>query len=238
MPALILIDLQNDFLAPSAPFKVDPKSQDSLRKTLEALIPAFRRSGGHIIWVQSHYTLNVPQATSQEPKEITPTEESIPDIHGISESAMSTQPVRKGNLDWVVEGTHTGKKPCCREGTYGAELVSWSDPLRHSNDAIVTKTFFSAFKESNLEEILVERNVKQLYFGGLLSNMCVLATSLSAIRITSQRQNWEIYAVVDALGWRRQESHRRALETMESCGVRLIGSATFTEIQEPRELVV
>jgi nicotinamidase-related amidase len=241
MSALILIDLQNDFLAPSAPFKVDSNSQDSLRKTLEALVPAFRRSGGHIIWVQSHYALNIPQKRLQEPEEIAPTEEPIPDIHGISsslESSMSMQPVREGNLDWVVEGTHTGKKPCCREGTYGAELVSWSDSLRHSNDTIVTKTFFSAFKESSLEEILVQRNVKKLYFGGLLSNMCVLATSLSAIRITSQRQNWEIYVVIDALGWRRQESHRRALETMESYGVRLMGSTTFTEIQEPRELVV
>jgi nicotinamidase-related amidase len=74
------------------------------------------------------------------------------------------------------------------------------DPLRHSNDAIVTKTFCSAFKESGLEEILVERNVRQLYFGGLLSNMCVLATSLSAICIALQRQNWEIYVVIDALG--------------------------------------
>jgi nicotinamidase-related amidase len=224
MSALILIDLQNDFLAPSAPFKLDPKSQDSLRKTLEALVPAFRRSGGHIIWVQSHYTLNVPQARSQEPKEITPTKEPIHDISSSLESATSTQPVRDGHLDWVLEGTHTGKKPCCREGTYGAELVSWSDPLRHSNDAVVTKTFFSAFKESNLEEILVGRNVTQLYFGGLLSNMCVLASSLSAIRIASQRQDWQIYVIIDALGWRRQESHRRALETMESCDVRLIGS--------------
>jgi Isochorismatase family len=55
---------------------------------------------------------------------------------------------------------------------------SWSDPRRHSNDTIVTKIFSSVFKESSLEEILVERNGGQLYFGGLLSNTCVLATSL------------------------------------------------------------
>jgi nicotinamidase-related amidase len=234
MSALILIDLQNDFLSPSAPFKVDPNSQNSLRKTLEALIPAFRGSRGHIIWVQSHYSLNKLQEGSQVPKGIAPTEAPIPGIQGIPpsvETEPSTQSTRGGNLDWVIEETHTGKRPCCQEGTYGAELVSWSDALRHPDDTILYKTYFSAFKGSNLEEILMERGVKELYFGGLLSNMCVLATSLSAIRIASQDgRGWEIYVVRDALAWRREKSHRAALETMDSSGVRLVDSEQFIDI--------
>jgi nicotinamidase-related amidase len=55
--ALVIIDLQNDFLAPSASFAVDDKAQISLRDTLEKLVPAFRSAGGHIIWIKSHYAL-------------------------------------------------------------------------------------------------------------------------------------------------------------------------------------
>jgi len=234
MSALILIDLQNDFLAPSAPFKVDPKSQKLLRNTLKAMIPTFRDSGGHIIWVKSHYAPNKSQTDSRDLQGASATAGPTPaDLHGTSSSPQNTpltQYKMTGHLEWVLEGTHTGKKPCCQEGTYGAELASWTDTLRQPEDVVLIKTFFSAFKETRLEEILVERNINTLYIGGLLSNMCVLATSINGTRIISQNgRNWEVFIITDGLAWRREESHRRALGTMEEFGVRLIGSEVLSK---------
>jgi nicotinamidase-related amidase len=54
---LVVIDLQNDFLAPSASFAVDEKAQIFLRDTLETFVPTFRSAGGHIIWIKSHYAI-------------------------------------------------------------------------------------------------------------------------------------------------------------------------------------
>jgi nicotinamidase-related amidase len=77
--ALVVIDLQNDFLAPSASFTVDDKAHTSLRDTLEILVPAFRSAGGHIIWIKSHYALatkewkdKVNAETSIDPDTSTP----------------------------------------------------------------------------------------------------------------------------------------------------------------------
>lgn len=53
--ALIIIDLQADFLCPHAPFAVDPRAATQLQTTLERLVPTFRSSGGHVIWIKSQY---------------------------------------------------------------------------------------------------------------------------------------------------------------------------------------
>ncbi|KIM30564.1 hypothetical protein M408DRAFT_328121 [Serendipita vermifera MAFF 305830] len=224
MSALIIIDLQNEFLSgPSAPFKIDPGSHDLLKTTLTSLVPSFRASGGHIIWVKSHYAPTsqigtvVAGTNAQEPPESVGNPSNAP-------------PTTSDHLSWVIEGTHTGKKPCCQEGSFGAELVPWTKALQHSDDTILIKTFFSAFKETELEKFLVEKSLIKLYFGGLLSNMCVLATSLTAAHLAARNgRGWEVNVIVDALGWRREQSHLKALESLKANGVRLVDSEIFTK---------
>lgn len=106
--------------------------------------------------------------------------------------------------------------------------MAWVDALRHPDDITLIKTFFSAFKETNLDQILADRGITSLYFAGLLSNMCVLATSLTAVRLVVQgRQKWEVKVITDALAWRREQSHSKALQTLEEGGVQLITSKTL-----------
>ncbi|PVG02401.1 Isochorismatase hydrolase [Serendipita vermifera] len=218
--ALILIDLQNDFLAPSAPFAVDLGSQESFRITLERLVPLFRDSGGHIIWVRSYYSSITPEARAKLPEpsvSTTPNEDTPPHLSTNNERAGISE-----HLRWLIQGTHIGSKPCCREGTAGAEFVAWAVPLMDvDRDTIVTKTNYSAFKDSLLAEILREKSVKSIYLGGLLTNMCVLATTLDALQLA------KVVVVEDALAWRKYESHQKALQTMAGNGARLLSSHTL-----------
>lgn len=99
MSALVIIDLQNDFLSSSAPFKVDLNSHDSLRSILERLVPVFRDSGGQIIWIKSHYAL--------KPKEdaMDGTHLQIP-IDPVTVSAMTSPTVKE-----LIQGrNHAVKK--------------------------------------------------------------------------------------------------------------------------------
>lgn len=126
-------------------------------------------------------------------------------------------------LDWVIEGTHLGKRPCCQEGTSGAQFASWVTALIDPDDLIVTKTYYSAFKESELQARLAQKGVRRIYLAGLLSNMCVLATALYARRLAKELQTgWDVCAVIDALAWRNEKSHSRALETMRSQSISLV----------------
>jgi nicotinamidase-related amidase len=128
-------------------------------------------------------------------------------------------------LKWVIEGAHIGKRPCCQAGTLGAEFPTWVQDLVDPEDSTVIKTYYSAFKGSQLRAILEEKETKNVYFAGLLSNMCVLATALYAVRLAGEiRNEWRVYTVVDALAWRNDKSHLNALETMQHEGVHLITS--------------
>jgi len=128
-------------------------------------------------------------------------------------------------LKWVIEGTHIGKRPCCQAGTLAAEFPPWVQDLVDPEDSMLIKTYYSAFKASQLRATLEEREIKNIYFAGLLSNMCVLATALYAVRLAKEiRSEWGVYTVVDALAWRNDKSHLKALETMQHEGVHLITS--------------
>ena len=90
---------------------------------------------------------------------------------------------------------------------------------------MLIKTYYSAFKARQLRATLEEREIKNIYFAGLLSNMCVLATALYAVRLAKEiRSEWGVYTVVDALAWSNDKSHLKALETMQHEGVHLITS--------------
>lgn len=203
--ALILIDLQNDFLSDTGGFPVDSASKLMLLATLPKLIPDFRLSGGHVVWITSEY----PLATEEWKQEV--------EISNINDDNLITS---DEHVKWILGGTHLGKKPCCQTGQDGALIYPEITALIQPEDLMVTKTFYSAFKRTTLQEELLAKGIDTIYVGGLLSNMCVLATTLEAVRLGGLT----VCAVTDALAWRRKPSHERALETMTSFGIKLVTS--------------
>lgn len=188
---LVLIDLQNEFLSMSGNFPINKQSRVFLDK-LPALTALFRASGQPIFWIRSEYTFD--------------------DVEKYRQTNLRT-------------GTHSSKVPCCTKGSAGAgfpddvaSLVacSESDP---ADSVVITKTWFSAFKDTSLLEKLREREVTELYVGGLLTNVCVRATVLDARDL-----GFDVVLVEDCLGWRKHTSHVRALEEMLTYGAHIVSS--------------
>jgi nicotinamidase-related amidase len=202
--ALVIIDLQNEFLASSGHYRIVDSSKEALLTNLTALVPEFRKKG-HIIWVQSIYD---NKGGSQ------------PD--GSDSPSRSPSPTTSNPHDHIayLAGTHKGKSPCCAAGSTNAEIYPAASALIADSDTILTKTNFSAFKNTSLLSTLQAYSVKYVYFCGLLSNICVLATLIDAV----QMDGFKVHAVSDCLAWRRDKSHLRALGKMRDMRVNILES--------------
>ena len=166
--ALILIDLQNEFLSPDGNFPIPHTSE--LLENISQLVGHFREHcrEAPIVWVRAEY----------------------PPVHEDPSSA----PRSPFN---VLTGRHTGRKPCCYAGTSGAEFSPQVKALISETDVVVTKTWYSAFKETNLDHLLKEQGVTQLFVAGLLSNVCVTSTATEATNLA-----YRVHIVESCLGWK------------------------------------
>lgn len=87
----------------------------------------------------------------------------------------SEYPVR----DEPVEGTHCGKTPCCAKDTIGAQICP-EILAKVGTHTVITKQWYSAFTETDLDNVLKKLNVKRLFFAGVKTNICVLSTMIDA----------------------------------------------------------
>jgi len=201
--ALILIDLQNEFLALGGNFPIDAGSKASLIQTLSTLVPAFRSAGGQVIWIRSEYA-TVKSRLSDSP--------SGNDENGGADA----------DSHWLIEGTHTGKKACCQKGLFGAQLAPTVSKYFRKEDASFVKHWYSSFKETTLEDHLSSQNISHIYLGGVLSNICVLATALWA---SGKCPSLTTHFVKDAVGWRKESSHLRAIETLVENNIAVVDAS-------------
>lgn len=194
--ALVLVDLQNEFLTPEGNFPTaDPAT---VIANISQLVTRFRTQGSsHVVWVRAVYPASPPR--------------------------------ERGRALDVLGGRHTGETPCCYEGTPGAELAAAiSGLVDPAADVVLTKTWYSAFKETHLATTLRARAVEDVYVAGLLSNVCVLATAAEA-----QRLGFRTHVVEDCLMYRREESHRRALRSMRELGICVLPTFSPAATTEP-----
>lgn len=85
--------------------------------------------------------------------------------------------------------------------------------IESGTDVVLTKTWYSAFKETELEVMLRERSVEEVYVAGLMSNVYVLSTASE-----SRRLGFRTCVAEECLGYARRESHQRVLKTMQDWG--------------------
>lgn len=205
--ALVVIDLQNEFLSVDGRYPIVESSKQALLINLTMLIPEFRKLGS-IIWIKSVYD-NAGSSDSNtgqlfDPPTWSPTHEP-----------------HSRDITARLAGSHRGKSPCCEAGSANAELHPTAAALVADSDTILTKTYYSAFKSTTLLSTLRANHLENVYFCGLLSNTCVLATLIDAVQIDGLK----IYAVNDCLGWKRERSHLSALEKMKDMGVNMVSSS-------------
>jgi len=129
----------------------------------------------------------------------------------------------KGTNEWLQHATHVYHIPCCEAGTFGAEIDPEVWAFAEKRDEVVTKSWYSALNKENrgLLEALRGKGVEEVYFAGLASGTCVLATILDAVELGE----FGVNAVTDCMGWRRENTHVDAIERLRKLeGVKLVES--------------
>lgn len=182
---LLLVDLQNEFLSPNGNFPILEESRSCLVH-ISAAARAFHEAGDAIFWIRAEYGSNGVLEPSRDPN------------------------------SWILHGTHTGRKACCAPDTPGAEFPDDITSLieeTSAHSAIVTKSWYSAFKETALSNTLKECGITDVYIGGVVTNICVLATATHAHNL-----GYKVTVLNDCLGWRNRESHQKALESLRGIG--------------------
>ena len=72
------------------------------------------------------------------------------------------------------------RPPYAVKGTPGAEVIEALEP--QAGDQVVLKTGYSGFFRTNLEKILDELDIDEVFITGVATNTCVLYTAMDAVQ--------------------------------------------------------
>ncbi|KAK0669882.1 hypothetical protein QBC41DRAFT_100902 [Cercophora samala] len=234
--ALLVVDLQNDFISPDGALPVS-EPEDFVKRSLE-LVKAFRDSGaGDVVWVRSEFERH--RSLSAEGEQIITA--SMPIRPPRPGNARGRPPASREHDGAAMEADEEAflsnggspKKPCVRKGTQGAELIAEAQgAVDATRDIVFTKTHYSAFASSQQElvQTLRRRFVTGLYVCGALTNISIYATALDA-----GRHGYEMTIVEDCCGFRNQLRHFNAVKQLvQLTGSEVVNaSAVMEELQPP-----
>ncbi|KAM7187022.1 alpha-ketoglutarate-dependent dioxygenase alkB 2, partial [Rhypophila sp. PSN 637] len=228
--ALIIIDLQNDFISPDAVLPV-VEPEGFVSRTLD-LARSFRSSGaGDVIWVRSEFQRHRP-LTAEGDQIIT---SDLPQRPASNRpSARGRQPSSKVHDGALMEmddesflsvSQENDKPICVRKGTKGAEFPAQVKEAIDSRDIVFTKTHYSAFAQQELVQMLRGRLVTEMFICGSLTNIGIYATALDA-----GRHGYEMTLVEDCCGFRSEMRHINAVrQLMQLVGSEAMSAETIME---------
>lgn len=217
--ALVLIDLQNDFINSTG--KLHVKNVADFVPKLPGLISRFRESG-EIVWVQTQFveprpTISpelgsytvvlkdfVPVAEEDSFNEETPPADDDAELDldpGAGDPEAFLAPRNPGNNDIAR---------CCLGGSIGSRLPdSLASFIDHENDVVLVKSHYSVFANTPFLLNLRKKFVSELYLCGSLSNISVYATALDAVR-----HGLSVTIIEDCVGYRNETCHQEAMRQM------------------------
>jgi ureidoacrylate peracid hydrolase len=182
--ALIIVDMQNDFLHPDG--YVGHRRRENPNSTLDlpflmAAIPqvarlaeAFRQAGRPVIYL-AHAVK--------------------PDYSDAQFPYWRLGLPRGGNRTFVIEGS------------WGAQIVDDLKP--RGGEHVVTKKGFDGFSNTPLDTILRRMGVSTCVVSGVVTSVCVSSTVRSAVE-----HNYRMILVGDATADRDRDTHGAELKTM------------------------
>jgi nicotinamidase-related amidase/glutathione S-transferase/alkylated DNA repair dioxygenase AlkB len=230
--ALLILDLQNDFLSINSKLPVD--SESGFVQNIKALVPVFRDSGD-VIWIRSEFETERPVNDQAGEGETVITDKEVPEKSHVggggsrrfmhSARAMELlraasarhdeqhlgSPEPEGENETFLSRSSDGKAPiCCMPNTLGSEFADAVAPsIEYSRDSVLTKSYYSAFNSTPLLPSLRGNLVTELFVCGALSNISIYATALDAAR-----HGYSITILKDCLGYRDEDRHREAMRQM------------------------
>jgi len=98
--------------------------------------------------------------------------------------------------------------PHCIINTWGAELINELTIM--PGEYFITKTRYSGFYGTNLEEVLDSEKVEQVYIAGVCTSICVMETVADL-----RNRDYSTFIFREGVADFDQEAHRFALKRME-----------------------
>ena len=111
--------------------------------------------------------------------------------------------------------THLGR-PCCVRGTWGAALPEALAAAVAPDDWTIDKRWYSAFRDTDLEDRLRAAGISRLVVAGVATNVCVLACVRDALA-----RGFEVVALADACAAATIGKHTAALREMAALGAEI-----------------
>ncbi|EDN91502.1 hypothetical protein SS1G_00905 [Sclerotinia sclerotiorum 1980 UF-70] len=226
--ALLLLDLQNDFIGEGSLLPVEKPS--SYIDNIKNLIEPFRPSGD-IIWICSVSTEGVSRIVNQprSDSEAIITNKELPrPRRDVLPGAGSEEDAAEAFLTVQPEGKEHMLKPNSR----GSEISDRFAPVS-AKDLVFNKTYYSAFKDGSLVQKLRGKFVTEIYIAGALTNVSVFATAMDAAR-----HGYAITIVEDCLGYRSKARHEEALRQLRAyTGCDVISSGELIECLQKQKKV-
>ena len=212
--ALVLIDFQNDFIDQTNG-KLPVPNVDSFIDRLPALISSFR-SKGLVVFAQTQFQeprsnvapeLGTFNVMLQEYLPRDPSPPTQPRKHRRGKSSVTLKSIDpEAFLQASIDDDHRA----CLCDTHGGMLHDALASARDSRrDLSITKSHYSAFKDTSLLTQLRIRMIQHVYVMGSLSNVSVYATVTDAVR-----HGLEVTLIEDCLGYRNLECHNEAVQQM------------------------
>ncbi|HBK04524.1 MAG TPA: hypothetical protein DDZ81_01535 [Acetobacteraceae bacterium] len=183
--ALIIVDMQNDFLHPDGSFGYIAQQHPEAMIDMPFLVgtiphvmrlaTAFRSAGRPVIYV----------------------------VHVLKRDYSDAAfPFWRLGLQ-----PGTGNRTHCVEGTWGAEIVDELKP--HEGEHVVIKKGFGAFSETALDTILRNAGVTSCVVAGVTTCVCVSNTVRGGVE-----HNYRMILVSDAVAEVSRDTHEGELKTM------------------------
>eukprot|EP01117_Protostelium_nocturnum_P013828 TRINITY_DN5205_c0_g1_i1.p1 TRINITY_DN5205_c0_g1~~TRINITY_DN5205_c0_g1_i1.p1 ORF type:complete len:502 (-),score=165.23 TRINITY_DN5205_c0_g1_i1:36-1475(-) len=200
--ALIVVDLQNEFLdSVLGSFATRHIPARILLNNCQKAIQEHRLDKENtVVWLTSNYE-NKEESRSNKQKEY----QDWNDSEALEEK-----------LEWILHGTHVGKRDCCVKGSEASRLHPQMAQLVEEGDISMLKGHYSAFNSTNLHEKLKEKQVEEITVIGVATNFCILATCLAGKRL-----GYRVNVIQDCVSAKTSKYNKQALEVLKEKGVEL-----------------
>lgn len=218
--ALLLIDLQNDFLQEDGKLFVRNAREFLLK--LPSLVATFREKG-EIFWVHSEFHETRPTICPDTESYVIVLEDFVDTTKNSEATTSYGAGQAEHNSKHAIQGCGRDDPEaflaqrfeaewprCCLPDTLGCatpETVALI--IDHKADTTILKTDYSAFQTGSLLPTLRMRLITQLYLCGSLSNISVFATALDAVK-----HGLEVTIIEDCVGYRNAKCHEEAMRQM------------------------
>lgn len=115
-------------------------------------------------------------------------------------------------------------RPCCIEGS-GGEEIHHSLHLDKSKDYIIPKRRYSSFFQTDLDSVLREHNVKDIFVVGTKTNNCIYATALDGYYL-----DYNVHVIRECVGTSDEVTNDIYLRDINKYIGKVISLETYHEL--------